>query len=210
MQISQKPIYIPIINHEYTPNNNSINIVYKWFQELYGRVKTLSIDTYQCTKEQFFNIIREGTKGYTTICFYLCIHGKQFINKETKEPEEWLMINDETLILDKEFSEFISELKFQNLYMIIESCHGGGLINTIKIDDTIQDMSNVNILIFNICSKEQKCYVQKSTIGSIGIVTCLLYGNKINPLRHPRTALSLVKRIYPHLHTKLTLLNNIS
>ena len=210
-QIQQKPIFIPIINHLWTPNNYSINIVKKWFEELYGTCRTVPLDTWRFSEEKFETEIKKAVGTSDTICFYICLHGKQYINKETGKPEEYLRLNDNVLIPDSEFSEMISSLKYKNLYMILEVCHGGGLINTIKIDDSIKDMSECNILIFNVCSKEQKCYVitDYSTMA-IGKATSLMAKNWINPLKNPRIGLQLLKKVYSYLETKVTIINTIS
>ena len=210
-QIRQKPIFIPIINHLWTPNNYSINIVKKWFDELYGPSQVYLLDTWRYSKEQFVTEIKKATSQSETICFYICLHGKQLQNQKTGKPEEFLKLNENVLIPDKELSEMITEIKFKSLYMMIECCHGGGLINFIKIDDKTKDMSETNILIFNICSKEQKCYVltDHSTM-SVGSATSLMARNRINALRNPRIGLQLLKKFYGYLETKVTIVNTIS
>ena len=209
-QIRQKPIFIPVINHLWTPNDYSILIVKKWFEELYGQCETRLLDTWLFTKEKFETEIKKSTGDTDTICIYICLHGKQYINQRTGKPEEFLKLNDNTLIPDIEFSNLISNLKYKNLYMILEVCHGGGLINTIKIDDSIKDMSESNILIFNICSKEQKCYIFNGEDGTVGLATVTMLRNRINPLKNPRLGLQLLKNLYSYLETKVTIVNTIS
>ena len=209
-QIQQKPIFIPIINHNWTPNHNSILIVKKWFDELYGPSVYKALETSRINSLQFAEYIRGITEGRETICFYICLHGKQFINKETNKPEEFLMLNDSFRLKDEEFSEIINSIHFKNLYIFLESCHGGGLINMIKIDDKITSMDNVNVVIFNVCSKEQKCYVNINSGQTIGVVSAFLNKYQTNPFRDPEKALLMVKKVYPTLDTKVTIMKNLS
>ena len=209
-QFRQKPIFVPIINHLWTPNNNSILIVKKWFEQLYGLCEVRPLDTWMMTKENFKAVIRKLIGNATSICFYICLQGKQYINEKTHQPEEFLMINERERIQDVELSNFINSLKWRNLCMFLEVCHGGGLINTIKLDDTIRDMANANIVIFNVCSKEKKCYVVKKDGQSIGEAAQTIYSHQINPFSNPSKALEILKRIYPHLHTKVTIIKNLS
>lgn len=209
-QIQQKPIFIPIINHNWTPNHNSILIVKNWFDELYGPSVCKAIDTSQINGVQFAEYIRGITEGRDTVCFYICLHGKQIINKETGKPEEFLLLNDTFRLKDDEFSEIINSIPFKNLYIFLESCHGGGLINTIKIDDKITSMDYVNVVIFDVCSKEQKCYVQINANQTVGVVSSLLNRYRANPFRDPEKALLMVKKVYPTLNTKVTIMKNLS
>ena len=57
-QFRQKPIFVPIINHLWTPNNNSILIVKKWFEQVYGLCEVRPLDTWMMTKESFKAAIR--------------------------------------------------------------------------------------------------------------------------------------------------------
>lgn len=209
-QIQQKPIFIPVINHNWTPNHNSILIVKNWFDELYGPSVCKTLETSQINGAQFAEYIRGITEGRETVCLYICLHGKQFINKETGKPEEFLLLNDSFRLKDDEFSEIINSIHFKNLYIFLESCHGGGLINTIKIDDKITSMDYVNVVIFNVCSKEQKCYVRINANQTVGVVSAFLNKYRANPFREPEKALLMVKKAYPTLNTKLTIMKNLS
>ena len=209
-QIQQKPIFIPIINHSWTPNHNSILIVKKWFDELYGPSVCKLLETSQINSLQFEEYIKGLTEGRETVCFYICLHGKQYINKETGKPEEFLLLNSSFKIKDEELTRIINDIKFKNLYIYIESCHGGGLLNMIKIDDKSKSMANVSVVIFNVCSKEQKCYVQINGGQTIGLVTGILNKYQMNPFRTPEKGLELIKRIYPTLDSKVTIMKNLS
>lgn len=209
-QFRPRPIFVPIINHLWTPNNNSILIVKKWFEELYGPSSAKLLDTWPMSKSDFFRELKLAVGMSDTICMYICLHGKQYKNAKTGEPEEFLKVNENTLIPDTEFSELINSLKYKNLYIFLEVCHGGGLVNTIKIDDTIRDMSNVNIVIFNVCSKEQKCYVNYDRVNTIGMASRSLMQYHINPFAAPDRGLLLLKKLYGYLHTKVTVIKNLS
>lgn len=177
---------------------------------MYGLSEGHLIDTWSYTKEKFVNEIKSITQKSNTICFYICLHGKQFLNEKTKKPEEFLKINEQNLIPDTEFSELINSIKFNNLYMFLEVCHGGGLINVIKLDDKVKDMSEMNVVIFNVCSKEKKCYMLTSKVDTIGIAASTLVRNRINALKNPVLGLQLLKRFYTDLQTKVTIINTIS
>ena len=84
------------------------------------------------------------------------------------------------------------------------------MINTIKIDDKITSMDYVNVVIFNVCSKEQKCYVRINANQTIGVVSAFLNKYRANPFRDPEKALLLVKKAYPTLNTKVTIMKNLS
>ena len=80
----------------------------------------------------------------------------------------------------------------------------------IKIDDKITTMDNVNVVIFNVCSKEQKCYVNINGGQTIGVVSAFLNKYQTNPFRDPEKALLMVKKVYPTLNTKVTIMKNLS
>lgn len=177
---------------------------------MYGPSEGHLIDTWSYTKEKFASEITSITQKSNTICFYICLHGKQFKNAKTGEPEEFLKINDQNLIKDTDFSELINSIKFNNLYMFLEVCHGGGLINTIKLDDTICNMANVNVVIFNVCSKEKKCYMLTDKVSTIGTAASTLVRNRVNPFKAPAIGLQLIKKFYTDLQPKVTIINTIS
>ena len=214
--MKKNPIYIAIINTEITPNNESINLVYKWYKEINDNCKFLKeakiINTKNIDKETFFNLIKDLIgKGRTSCCFYICEHGKQ-IEKENKDEgyEEYLKLNQNNYIKDIEFTNFINSLNIINKYIIMEVCHSGGLINEIKCDTNFEIPKNS--LIISLCSKDEKCYYR--TIYKDGKPYTYCYfsiffaqGN-INPLKEPLKALDLLKRNKKYnIHPKLILVN---
>ena len=207
-QIQQKPIFVPIINQQWTPNHISINIVYKWFRELYGDPDVYSICTETLTAETFAKLLRMATQG-PIVCLYICVHGKQFVNKESGQPEEYILLNEKHMIPDTEFTEILNSIPYKTLLIFNESCHGGGFIENIKLDDKV-GTENINVTIVNACSKEQKCYVCKDGFTTTGVLSGLLCGLNINPFVSPEKALQFAKRKLPYLKTKITVVKNLS
>ena len=208
-QIRQKPIFIPIINQLWTPNHFSIKIVKEWFEKLYGPCITKPVDTHSMTTEAFKKTVQEAVSS-EVLCFYVCVHGKQRINPESGKTEEYLRLNDKEIITDTEFTQLIKTIPYKTLLMFNESCHGGGILNELKIDDRTAFSENMNVVIINACSKEQKCYVNRTGFGTVGLLSGILCDRQINPFSMPEKALQVSKALLPRLDTKITVMKNIS
>lgn len=208
-QIQQKPIFVPIINQQWTPNHISINIVYEWFRKLYGEPITYPVYTEALTTETFANVLRKATQG-TTVCLYICVHGKQFVNKETGQPDEYILLNEKHMIPDTVFTEILNSIPYQTLLIFNESCHGGGFVENIKLDDHRVEMDNTNVVIVNACSKERKCYVKQNQTSTTGLLSGILYESRVNPFYAPEKALQIAKCVLPQLKTKITVVKNLS
>lgn len=208
-QIQQKPIFVPIINQRWTPNHISINIVCKWFEELYGKAMVYPVYTEGLTPETFAAALHRATQS-TIVCLYICVHGKQFINKESGQLEEYVLLNENHMIPDAEFTKILNGIPYRTLLIFNESCHGGGFVENIKLDDHRVKMDSTNVVIVNACSKEQKCYVRRDPASTTGLLSGILYESRVNPFYAPEKALQVAKRVLPQLKTKITVVKNLS
>ena len=207
----KKPIFIGIINHNYTPNNYSIIIVKDWFSSIYNNFDFVTIDTYNKSKEEFQDILMKYTKGRETIGMYLCIHGIQQEDEKTHIKNESLKLNEKTYLKDEEFTKIINSFnEMKTFYFYSETCHSGGLINNIKIDKPLNELENYSCIILNISSKDYKCYVLTDGNNTIGISCKILMDAHINPFKTPEMALMTLKRLLGYLKPKLTIIKNIS
>lgn len=206
MSSCEKPIFVSIINESYTPGNQSPYIVRSWFSSIVGGVSGIVIDTLNITKEKFVATLMEVCKNHNRICLYLCIHGVQY--RENEEVHEKLKINDKVEIPDYEFTAILNGLQYEELYIFNESCHGAGLFNSIVLDRN--SIKIKNIILFNVCSKDQKCYVKIISTQSVGIVSHYLFTNRINPFKTPDIAYNAIKKYFPDLQTTVTLLKNLN
>ena len=206
MSSCEKPLFLAILNETYTPGNQSAHIVRDWFNSIVGGVNGNVLNTQSMSKVQFLSTLKEVCKNHNIICFYLCVHGVQY--RENGEIREKLKINEEVEIEDSEFTELINSLEFTNLYIFNESCHGAGLFNGIQLDKENTKLQNV--IIFNVCSKEEKCFVRIIYSQSIGLICHFLFKNRINPFRSPEIAYDIIKKQYPGLQTTVTLLKNLN
>ena len=206
MSSCDKPFFLAIVNQQYTPGNQSAHITRNWFSGLVGGVNGHILDTSTMSKEVFVNTFSEVCKNHKILCLYVCVHGVQY--REKDGTKEFLKINDRVEVPDYEFTALLNNLQFEQLYVFNESCHGAGLFNGIVLDKGETKLKNV--VIFNACSKEEKCFVRIVYSQSIGLVSHLLFTSKINPFKSPETALSIVKHQYPDLQTTVTLLKNLN
>lgn len=165
--------------------------------------------TERLTTETFAATLQRVTRG-TTVCLYICVHGKQVINKETGQPEEYILLNEKHMIPDAEFTKILNGIPYQTLLIFNESCHGGGFVENIKLDDHRVKMDNANVVIVNACSKDQKCYVRRNQTDTAGLLSGILYESRVNPFYAPEKALQVAKRVLPQLKTKITVVKNLS
>ena len=57
--MKKNPIYIAIINTDITPHNESVKLVYKWYQQIEPKCDGKVINTNKMDKETFFKTIKE-------------------------------------------------------------------------------------------------------------------------------------------------------
>lgn len=152
--MKKNPIYIAIINTDITPHNESVKLVYKWYQQIEPRCDGKVVNTCKMDKETFFKTIKDLIGEHrTSCCMYICEHGKQE-QKEDNTVEEYLKLNKKNAISDVEFTQFINELPILQKYIMMEVCHSGGLLNEVKCD-TNQNIP-INTMVLSLCSKDEK------------------------------------------------------
>lgn len=208
--MKKNPIYIAIINTDITPHNESVKLVYKWYQQIESKCDGKVVNTNKMDKETFFKTIKDLIGEHrTSCCMYICEHGKQE-QKEDNTVEEYLKLNKKNAISDVEFTQFINELPILQKYIMMEVCHSGGLLNDVKCD-TNQNVP-INTMVLSLCSKDEKCYYH--TIYKEGVPYTYCYYSiffahaVLNPLKEPLKAMEVLRRNKKfNIHPKLILIN---
>lgn len=210
-QISQKPIFISVINHNETPNNQSIRIVSEWYSHLEKNFETKIIDTSSLNVDQFLTTLVEYTKDRTSVCIYFCLHGTHETSEEHPEGQEFLKLNPKEKIPDDDFTAFISAMPVAHLYLYFEVCHSGGLLNTLICDSASTPIDHTFIM-FTACSKDQKCWTNyyRNPRGTFcqGETSSWLIQHHLNPFTQPDTCYMALRKNLPHLQPKYIVLRN--
>lgn len=210
-QISQKPIFISVINHKQTPNNQSIRIVGDWYSCIEPVFDHQVIDTAQLKIETFYETVLTLTKDRPSVCMYFCLHGKHETSEEHPDGQEFLLLNPEQKISDDDFTSFIASLPVPHLYLYFEVCHSGGLINTLICDTASMPLDH-SLVMFTACSKDQKCWtIHKQTRNEhwcIGETSQWLIQHKLNPFITPDACYMALRQNLPHLQPKYIVLRN--
>lgn len=219
-EITQKPIFIAIINQRVCPNNQAIVYCDKWFNEVcstcgYGlpeHFQIINTANYKSVEEFQTVLTRPVGSMRSAVCFYFCMHGRQLKDK-TGNINEYLVIGandrEDLLMKDDTFSTLINSFKIEHLYMFNEVCHSGGLLDYIKIDynnNTLPDKVHQTVLIINTCAKQQKSFYEirrervksstyKEDFVSLGVASTALYRNNINPFLDPILARDFLKKL---------------
>lgn len=210
-QISQKPIFISVINHNQTPNNQSIRIVGEWYSCIEATFDHQIIDTSQMKIETFYDTITNLTKDRPSVCMYFCLHGTHENSEEHPEGQEFLLLNPDQKISDDEFTSFITKLPIPHFYLYFEVCYSGGLINTLICDTAFMPLDH-SLVMFTACSKDQKCWTIHHTSPTkhwcIGETSQWLIQHKLNPFITPDACYMALRQNLPHLQPKYIVLRN--
>lgn len=210
-QISQKPIFISVINHNETPNHRSIRIVGDWYSQVEKNFDTKVLNAATLTVESFYTTVVELTKNRPSVCMYFCLHGLHETSEEHPDGYELLRLNEQNKISDDDFTSFIASLPVPHLYLYFEVCHSGGLINTLVCDTASMPLDH-SLVMFTACSKDQKCWTlhheSRTEHWCIGETSQWLIQHKLNPFITPDACYMALRQNLPHLQPKYIVLRN--
>lgn len=210
-QISQKPIFISVINHNETPNHRSIRIVGDWYSQVEKNFDTKVLNAATLTVESFYTTVVELTKNRPSVCMYFCLHGLHETSEEHPDGYELLRLNEQNKISDDDFTSFIASLPVPHLYFYFEVCHSGGLINTLVCDTASMPLDH-SLVMFTACSKDQKCWTlhheSRTEHWCIGETSQWLIQHKLNPFITPDACYMALRQNLPHLQPKYIVLRN--
>lgn len=210
-QISQKPIFISVINHNETPNHRSIRIVGDWYSQVEKNFDTKVLNAATLTVESFYTTVVELTKNRPSVCMYFCLHGLHETSEEHPDGYELLRLNEQNKISDDDFTSFIASLPVPHLYLYFEVCHSGGLINTLVCDTASMPLDH-SLVMFTACSKDQKCWTlhheSRTEHWCIGETSQWLIQHKLNPFITPDACYMALRKNLPHLQPKYIVLRN--